>query len=258
MKFWKSWRLADQGVWKHPAYDRIEMDLNEGLGLVRNQFAETAPGDAVFDGRHGSDVVAKWINGHCAVGDTFKERIGGVQKTGVCCHDKLFTRPPRADPRVHHRTLSHVLRVVWESNPTLRKTTLSPSSYCAKRSVIPELGCSGSVQSSVGHIVVGMIVDSAVPRVDHFCASLRMPRRWSLCLEGLYRKRRSAPFLRLCSARLPAIVHSSALVRRVSASASGVHSRRSSVATLRSCRRCVWPCASWSVGTSRRSHVRID
>ena len=38
---------------------------------------------------------------------------------------------------------------------------------------------------------------------SHFCASLRMPRRWSLCLEGLYRKRRSAPLVRLCSARLP-------------------------------------------------------
>ena len=34
-------------------------------------------------------------------------------------------------------------------------------------------------------------------------------------LEGLYRKRRSAPFIRLCSALFPAIVHSSALVRRV-------------------------------------------
>ena len=124
--------------------------------------------------------------------------------------------------------------------------------------MIPELGCSGSVQSSVGHLVIGMVVDSAVPRVVHFCASLGTPCRWSLCLEGLYRKRRSASFVGLCSARLPAIVHSSALVRRVSASASGVHSRRRSDATLRSCRRCVWPCASWSVGTSRRRHARID
>ena len=49
-----------------------------------------------------------------------------------------------------------------------------------------------------------------MPRVVHFCASLELPRRWSMCLEGLYRKRRSAPLVRLCSARLPAIVHSSA------------------------------------------------
>ena len=31
-----------------------------------------------------------------------------------------------------------------------------------------------------------MVVDSAVPRVVHFCASLELSRRWSLCLEGLY------------------------------------------------------------------------
>ena len=29
-------------------------------------------------------------------------------------------------------------------------------------------------------------------------------------------------------------------------------------ATLRSCRRCVWLCASWSAGTPRRRHARID
>ena len=45
------------------------------------------------------------------------------KRQGLGCLDKLFTRPPRADPRVHRtfchvlclRTLSHVLRVVWES-----------------------------------------------------------------------------------------------------------------------------------------------
>ena len=148
------------------------------------------------------------------------------------------------------------------SQITTADITFFLSRHYAWKAVIPELGCSGSVQSSVqssvGHLVVGMVVDSAVARVVHFCASLRMPRRWSLCLEGLYRKRRSAPLVRPCSARLPAILHSSALVCRVSASASGVHSRRSSVATLRSCRRSVWPCASWSVGTSRRRHARFD
>ena len=118
----------------------------------------------------------------------------------------------------------------WSGSPRPNsEEDSSPSRHCAWRSVIPELGCSGSVQRSVGHLVVGMVVDSAVPRVVHICASLGMPRRWSLCLEGLYRKRRSAPSVRLCSARLPSIVHSSALVRRVSASASGLHSRRSSV-----------------------------
>ena len=44
-----------------------------------------------------------------------------------------------------------------------------------------------------------------------------------------------------------------------SASASGARSRRNSVVTtLRSCARCVWLCASWSVGTSRRRHACND
>ena len=107
----------------------------------------------------------------------------------------------------------------------------------------------------------------------HFCASPGTPRCWSLCLEGLYRKRRTVPLVRLCSAwfprssqwsflPLPALCLRSsvwaALFLRVhvairfrssehgcdrglafTASASGVHSRRSLVfATLRSCRRC--------------------
>ena len=43
-----------------------------------------------------------------------------------------------------------------------------------------------------------------------------------------------------------------------SASASAARSRRSSLfATLHSCRRCVWLCASWSAGTSRRRHECI-
>ena len=50
--------------------------------------------------------------------------------------------------------------------------------------------------------------------------------RWSLCLEGLYHKRRSAPLVKLCSPRLPSIVHSSALDRRFSASAFKLLSRR--------------------------------
>ena len=70
----------------------------------------------------------------------------------------------------------------------------SSSKHCAWKSVIPELGCSCSVQSSVGHLVVGMVVDSAVARVVHFCASLRMPCRWSL-------PRRSVPPTAFCTSR---------------------------------------------------------
>ena len=72
------------------------------------------------------------------------------------------------------------------SAPRRRRMRAPDSHYlCNVRPLlVPELGCSGSVQSSVGHLVVGMVVDSAVPRVVHFCESLGMPRRWSLCLEG--------------------------------------------------------------------------
>ena len=103
---------------------------------------------------------------------------------------------------------------------------------------------------------------------SHSCASLGTPRRWSLILEGLH----AAPFVGLCSALFPAIVHGGppsppglapevipcrrsarvcsehlrvgrswfvAMVWLSPASASGLQSRRSSVvATLRSCRRC--------------------
>ena len=79
----------------------------------------------------------------------------------------------RADPRVHFfRTFLHVLRVVrWYPTPLAPL----PSARCA---------CRGRCfQSS--------------------CASLGTPRCWSLCLEGLYRKRRTAPLVRLCSAWFP-------------------------------------------------------
>ena len=83
------------------------------------------------------------------------------------------------------------------------------------------------------------------------------------------RKRRSAPLFRLCSAWLPAIVHSSALDHRVTTSVSGSRSRQSSVRVvitlecdlhsfLRSCPRCGRLCASWSAGPSRHRHALDD
>ena len=151
-----------------------------------------------------------------------------------------------------------------------------------------------------------MVVNSAVPRVLPLSCVAGNTLSLSLYLEGLH----TAPFVGLCSARSPAIVHGGTrcttcipsshcawrssrhhpvrsaraedlvhqwvhrsvdvivtrmfcsgafpqlpslrlAVVRLPASASGVHSRRSSVvATLRSCRRCGWLCASWSAGHS--------
>ena len=113
------------------------------------------------------------------------------------------------------RTLSRVLRVVWDS-----EEDSSPSRHCAWKQVIPELGWPPCRRHGRGfrRATCGPLL-----RVAGNASS-------GLCLEGLYRKRRSAPLVRLCSARIPAIVvHSSALDRRVSASASRLQSRRSCV-----------------------------
>ena len=113
------------------------------------------------------------------------------------CLDELLARP-RADPRVLLRTFSHVLRVVWWSP----STTLPPPPRAARvEGVFPEPGCSGSAFFSAWSWVPPCRV------CDHSRPSSGTLRRWSLCLEGLYRKRRSAPFVRHCSAWLPAIVH---------------------------------------------------
>ena len=108
----------------------------------------------------------------------------------------------RADPHVHHRTFFRVPRhsfpseaahntpsqklrfaepphaltcCAWSGSPQPHsEENSSPSRHCAWRSVIPELGWPPCRRH---------VVDSAVPRVVHFCASLELLRRWSLCLE---------------------------------------------------------------------------
>ena len=148
----------------------------------------------------------------------------------------------------------------WSGSPQPHSEEDSSSSrHCAWRSMVPELCCSGSVQCSVGHLVVRMVVDYAVPRVVHFCAPLGIPCRWSLCLESLYRKRRSSPFVRLCSAfRDRALVCSGSSCFRLGCSPAEALFVSAYDTRSRSFHRCVWLCASWSVGTSRRRHVRID
>ena len=85
---------------------------------------------------------------------------------------------------------------MWSGSPQHHsEEDSSPSRHCAWRSVVPELGCSGTVQSLVGHLVVGMAVDSALPRVVHFSASLGVPRRRSPL------PRRSVPRTAICTSR---------------------------------------------------------
>ena len=88
-----------------------------------------------------------------------------------------------------------------------------------------------------------------------FARRLGTLRRWSLCLESLHHKRRSAPLVRFCSVRHPATVHSSAQDRRVSVSASGCSRTETLFESAYDTRS--RGCALWLVGTSRRRHVRI-
>ena len=131
---------------------------------------------------------------------------------------------------------------------------------CLLQQIIPTYFLAGC--NIFGHNgIVGMVVDSAVPRVVHSCASLGTPRRCSLCLEGLYRKRRSTPLVRLCSARLPAIVHSSALILFPTSSESGDQSEygyddRPAALPAASCLGLALS-ASASGAHSRRSLVRV-
>ena len=64
---------------------------------------------------------------------------------------------------------------------------------CARHLLRPELG----------NCLLGMVVVSAVPCLVLLCASPGTLPNWSCCREGLHHKRRSAPCVGLCSARLP-------------------------------------------------------
>ena len=81
----------------------------------------------------------------------------------------------------------------WSGSPQPHRHT-PPRCACIG---FPELGCSGSSSFSAWSWTPPCRV------CGHSCASPGTPRRWSLCLEGLL----SAPFVRLCSAWFPAIVH---------------------------------------------------
>ena len=151
-------------------------------------------------------------------------------------------------PHVHSHAVSSLV---------LRKISPLPSRHRAA----PELGCSGPVQSSVGHLTVGMVVDPAVPRVVHFCTSLGTPRRWSLCHEGLYANGvlhlslgfALLGFQRSCTRLLWIVVlplrppgrDPAKALRVVTTLECDLHS------FLCSCHRCGRLCASWSAGTSR-------
>ena len=119
---------------------------------------------------------------------------------------------PHSDPRVHHHT--------W--NASLNLSARSFTCHTLSGDPAPLRGSLFALQA--------LCVETHDPKVR--LATRRGFRRatcgpllrvagnassWSFCFEGLCRERRSAPLIRLCSARLPAIVHSSARDRRVTA-----------------------------------------
>ena len=125
-------------------------------------------------------------------------------RQGLGCHDKLFTRPPRADPRVHLCTFSHsrAARGLGVPSHTLRKTPPPPGTVRGGQLGWPPCPRHGR---GFRRATCGPLL-----RVAGNASSLEsLPRR-------SVRKRRSAPFVRLCSTWLSAIVHSAALVPRVS------------------------------------------
>ena len=136
-----------------------------------------------------------------------------------------------------------------------------PQYLCLFRIVVE---CSPSIHDLRKMLVLPKstsLLSSAVRRVVHFCASLGTPRRWSLCLEGLYRKRRSAPLVRLCSPRDRALVCSGSSCYRFGLRAAVppklcLRVRTTLVpAAVPAAYGCV-PRGQWAL--FRRRHVRID
>ena len=90
----------------------------------------------------------------------------------------------------------HVLTHVFAAHGPVSPRTLAPLPFtrlCVWRALSPELGC----------FTLGMVVNSAMPCVLPLSCVAGNTSTLSLCLEGLH----TAPFVGLCSARSPAIVH---------------------------------------------------
>ena len=176
-----------------------------------------------------------------------------------------FARPPRADPRVHHRTfshvlrlrtLSHVLRVVWETSHTLRKTPLPPGTVRGgqrSQSLIAPALFSARLAT----------LSSAWSWIPPFHVWSTFARRWVRLVVGVFASKVCTAngvlhlssgfallgFPRSCTRLLwiivfplPGCSSAETLFESVPAAVPAV----------------VWLCASWSAGTSRRRHARID
>ena len=153
---------------------------------------------------------------------------------GLRCFDELFTRP-RAHPRVLLCTL--LTCCAWPAGLT-SSTPLVLRMLCVEvfdsRALLLWFFAPTSPSCSCPHFAKGLCKDAIVIS-ELGCSGSR---------EHKSSRSGDQP------------EHGCDRAFVCSASASRPRSRRSSViATLRSCRRCAWLCASWSVGTSRRRHT---
>ena len=199
-------------------------------------------------------------------------------------HSESFVGCPRADPRVHHRTFSHVLRQNFPSetahhtpshrlrlaepphalsratrrlgdpSPTLRKTLLPPSTHCVE------------VSDPRARLATLSSAWSSIPPC-HVWSTLA--RRWERLVAGVFASKVCTAndvlhlssgfallgFPRSCTRLLWITVFP---LRPPGCSSTETLFESAYHTRSRSCLRCVWLCASESVGTSRRRHVRID
>ena len=171
---------------------------------------------------------------------------------GLRWFDELFARP-RADPRVRcawfgvtqNHSLPSSLHVCVEG-------AVSRAWFFAAWSWIPPccVLCSCSVRRRE------YLVAEPVPRRSAHCAFRQtllcsVTRDRALDCSGTSGSRRHPS--QVISLSTGAIVVWLSLLRPP-----GSRVPPKLCATLRSCRRCVWLCASWSAGTPRRRHARID
>ena len=127
--------------------------------------------------------------------------------------------------------LSHVLRVVWWSP----STTLPPPPRAARVE-----GCVPRARLPWFGVLLGMVVGSAVPSMGTLSSVVgNAPSLESLPRRSVPQTVRSAPFVRHCSAWLPAIVHCGPPQR----SRADVWSAGLTSATLRNAPLPSWHCA---------------
>ena len=176
---------------------------------------------------------------------------------------------PRAHPRVNHRTFSHVLRQNFPSEAAHQtpshRLRLAGLPHALSRATRGQALCV-EVSDPRARLATLSSAWSWIPPCHVWST---FARRWErlvvlvfaskICTENGVRHLSSGfallGFPRSCTRLLWIVVFP---LRPPSCSPAEALLESAYDTRSRSCLRCVWLCASWSVGTSRRRHVRID